>query len=228
MSHVLVLAGGSEHAHDFPAIGSALVALLERRGHVVDLVDHPDRAAEHLRTEVCDALVVDALFWRMLGEAYDTWRDRWAYRTPSVTREALSSFVEQGGGLVAIHTTPICFDDWAEWGDILGGSWQWGVSSHPAQGAVDVELVADHPVVAGLPPRFELCDEVYGDMALREGVEVLAVAKRHAADEDQPVVWAHRFGEGRVVFDGFGHDGASITDPNNSRLLLNAIDWVAA
>jgi hypothetical protein len=226
MSRVLVLAGGADYAHDFPAIGTALVDLVESTGREAALVDHPDDAARALRGHSYDALVIDALFWRMLGDAYEQWRDTWAYSPSADVRDALTSFVADGGGLVAVHTTPICFDDWPEWGDVLGGSWQWGVSSHPPSGPVVVDVVAQHPVVDGLAHRFELTDEVYGDLDLREGVEVLAVAKRHPDDDDQPVVWAHRFGTGRVVFDGFGHDAASIAEPNNAALIANAIEWV--
>jgi hypothetical protein len=228
VSRVLVLAGGSPHAHDFAASGAALVELFTDLGHTVRLVDDPDAAAALLGSpaDVPDALVVDGLWWRMLGDAYDRWRDDHAYSPPAATRDALTSFVRNGGGLVAVHTTPICFDDWPEWGDVVGGSWRWGVSSHPPAGPVRARVVADHPVVDGLPTEIELCDEVYGDMAVGD-VEVLAVAKRHGDDPDQPVVWIHRYGRGRVVFDGFGHDTASLRDTNHSRLLGQAIAWVS-
>jgi hypothetical protein len=227
VSSVLVLAGGSPHAHDFAASGAALVELFTDAGHVVRLVDDPDAAAAVLAspTEAPDALVVDGLWWRMLGDGYDRWRGEHAYSPPSSTREALTSFVRGGGGLVAVHTAPICFDDWPEWGEVVGGRWRWGVSSHPPVGAVRARLVVDHPVVAGLPDEIDLHDEVYGDLAVGN-VEVLAVAKRHAADVDQPVVWVHRYGRGRVACDAFGHDEASLRDKNHSRLLGQALAWV--
>jgi len=227
VSRVLVLAGGSPHAHDFAATGAALVEMFSDLGHTVELVDNPDVAATVLGSPSDEpgALVVDGLWWRMLGDGYDRWRDDHAYSSPTSTRAALTSFVRGGGGLVAIHTTPICFDDWPEWGDIVGGRWQWGVSSHPPAGPVRARLVAEHPVVLGLPDEIELHDEVYGDMAISD-VEVLAVAKRHADDVDQPVVWVHRCGRGRVVFDGFGHDAASLRNEHHSRLLGQALAWV--
>ncbi len=52
---------------------------------------------------------------------------------------------------------------------------------------------------------------------LRDDVEVLAVAKRTPDDDDQPVVWAHRYGAGRVVFDGFGHDADTDPPPRQRR-----------
>jgi type 1 glutamine amidotransferase len=132
---------------------------------------------------------------------------------------------------VAVHTAPICFDDWPEWGDIVGASWRWGVSSHPPLGPVVARRVARHPVLDGLDGlggEVELVDEVYGDLDVRQGIEVLAVARRTPEDAEQPVVWAHRHGSGRVVYDGFGHDVASVRHPDNARLLTQAVAWVAA
>jgi hypothetical protein len=228
MSRVLVLAGGSPHAHDFVATGAALTELCTDLGHTARSIDDPDAAAAILASppDAPDALVVDGLWWRMLGEVYDPWRADHSYSTPPNTRDALSSFVRRGGGLLAVHTSPICFDDWPEWGDVVGGAWQWGVSSHPPAGPVRARVVAEHPVTAGLPCEIELVDEVYGDMSLRDDVEVLAVARRDPGDDEQPVVWTHRYGAGRVVFDGFGHDVASIHDPTHARLLAQALAWV--
>lgn len=230
MRRVLVLAGGSPHAHDFHAIGAALAGLAAAEGHATELVEHPDTAAARLAdtdAPPIDALVVAGLWWRMQGAMYDRWRDAHAYSPPAATRAALDGFVAGGGGLVAVHTAPICFDDWPEWGDVVGGSWQWGTSSHPPCGPVHADVVGEHPVVAGVGTSIALHDEVYGDLALRPGVEVLAVARRHPDDAPQPVVWAHRYGLGRVVFDCFGHDVESVTHRANARLVTQAIDWVA-
>jgi len=226
VSRVLVLAGGSPHAHAFGPSGRALVALAAERGHGAALVDDPDEAATLVGGGGVDALVVAGLWWRMLGDAYDGWRERHAYSPSPSTRRALGGFVADGGGLLAVHTACICFDDWPEWGDVVGGAWRWGTSSHPPRGPVAARVVTSHPVVEGLAPAIELDDEVYGDLDLRDDVEVLAVARRHPGDAEQPVVWAHRFGAGRVVFDGFGHDARSIRHPQNARLLTQALAWI--
>ena len=227
MTNVLVLAGGSPHAHDFASTGAALAALVTRAGHRVEVVAHPDEAAAHVDGAVAvDALVVNALWWRMLGDVYEPWRDEFGYSPPAATRDALTDFVDGGGGLVAMHTAPICFDDWPGWCDIVGGAWRWGIASHPPRGPVVARVVAEHAVVAGLPRELELIDEVYGDLAVGDDVTVLAVANRDPDDADQPVVWAHHYGGGRVVFDGFGHDARSIHAPAHARLITQALAWV--
>lgn len=224
MSHVVVLAGGSPHAHDFAATGAELVELAGDLGYDVTFTDDPDGAAALLAG--ADALVVDGLWWRMEGEAYDRWRSEHAYSPPPTTREAIDAFVRGGGGLLAVHTASICFDDWPEWGDLVGGAWQWGTSSHPPYGPVTATVVGTHPIVADLPDTIELDDEVYGDLALRDGIDVLVAARRTPDDEPQPVVWLHRFGDGRVVYDGFGHDADSIRHPAHRTLLGRSLTWI--
>jgi hypothetical protein len=226
MARLVLLTGGPEHAHDFPATAAALVEVLG--DHDVDVVDDPDALVDRLAG--ADALVVHALRWQMLGAAYEPWRDRWAYRTPAATREAISGFVSGGGGLVGCHTASICFDDWPAWRDVLGGAWVWGRSSHPPFGPVRALIVdgATHPVVAGLPGAIELRDEVYGGLDLAGDVVPLAHARRSSDDEPQPVVWVHGHGAGRVVYDGFGHDVASVRDPVHARLVRQAVSWVTS
>ncbi len=229
MTAALLLTGGPDHAHDFPASAEALTDVLGDAGVDVTVVDHPDRAAELLPGSF-RLLVVNALRWRMLPERYAPWRDEWAYATAPATREALSGFVAKGGSLLASHTASICFDDWPEWGDVLGGSWQWDVSSHPAVGPVEAHTVsgdaARHPVLHGLPTTLALDDEVYGDLSMRPDVQVLMTARRTPDDAEQPVLWTHRYGRGRVVYDGFGHDAASIRHPHHAALLRQAATWL--
>ncbi|MGI9612224.1 MAG: ThuA domain-containing protein [Acidimicrobiales bacterium] len=227
MADVLILAGGSPHAHDFAAIGGALLELVRGSGHEGSLTDDPDAGAADLN-DGFDAAILCGLWWRMAGEAYDHWRPDYGYETPEATRHSLRTFVAEGGGLIALHTATICFDDWPEWRTIIGGRWLWGASNHPPYGPVSAEVVADHPVVACLPDTIELHDEVYGDLALQDDIEVLAVAKRGLEDAAQPVIWTHHYRAGRVVYDGFGHDAASIRHPQNARVLRQALRWVTS
>jgi hypothetical protein len=226
--HVLVLAGGSPHAHDFAANGEALVDLVNRCGHRTISVDHPDRAAEVLTREsaTIDAVLINGLWWRMNGDAYDRWRSDHSYTTSEDWRRAITGFVAAGGGLLAMHTTPICFDDWPEWGDVVGGAWKWGVSSHPPLGPVEAQIVGDHPIVSGLPDRLTLIDEVYGGLDLGDDIDIFLEARRTPDDDLQPIGWVHTFGHGRVAYDGLGHNVASLTDPVHERLIAQSLSWV--
>lgn len=226
MAEVLLLTGGPDHAHNFDELATALVSILDE-DHETTTVWDPDAAAVILASQTPDVVVINALRWQMTAERYAPWRDRWGYRTTEVFRELMAGFVADGGGLFANHTASICFDDWSGWGDIVGGSWNWERSWHPEPAPVKAELSGQHRVIEGLGESFEVIDEVYGDLDLRPGIEVLATAVRTDADDPQPVVWAHHYGEGRVVYDGFGHDSASLLAPGHSGLIRRAVRWVA-
>jgi len=226
MADVLLLTGGPDHAHDFDALATALGSILDEDHHTTTVWD-PDAAAVILAGDRPDVVVVNALRWQMSADRYAPWRERWGYRTTQVFREMMAAFVAEGGGLFANHTATICFDDWAEWGDIVGGSWNWERSWHPEPSRVKVDLCGDHPVIAGMVDGFEVVDEVYSDLDLRPGIEVLGRAVPSDASEAQPVVWAHRYGEGRVVYDGFGHDATSLLADGHGDLIRRAVRWVA-
>ena len=91
-------------------------------------------------------------------------------------------------------------------------------------------IVGDHPVVDGVAAAIaghaDMRDEVYGDLVLADGVEVLATARRTPDDGDQPVVWAHQYGAGRVVYLGFGHDAESIAHPAIRHLIVQGLAWI--
>jgi type 1 glutamine amidotransferase len=110
---------------------------------------------------------------------------------------------------------------------VMGGGWVWDVSSHPPRGPVTATIVdGSHDITRGVSHTLTLDDEVYGDLALRD-VDVLATARRTPDDRDQPVVWTHRFGEGRVAYVCFGHDVESLRHPDVSRLIDQSVRWAA-
>lgn len=215
----VLLCGGSPHAHDFAVIGSSLAEAL---GGETDVVDHPDRLGSLADAEL---LVVHGLWWRMLDSAYDAWRDDWAYETSAETKTTVRDYVAGGGALLAMHTAPVCFDDWPEWSEILGAGWVWGESSHPPPMPAQVAC-EPHAITDGLGTGFEIVDEIYGGLDVSPGVDVVARARRSADDEPQPLVWTHRFGQGRIVVDLLGHDDRSLDDPAHRCLLANAVAWL--
>lgn len=168
-------------------------------------------------------LTVNALRWRMLDERYAADRPRWGFRLSDAGRAALLGYLGGGGSLLAVHTAAICFDDWPEWGDIVGAAWVWGASAHPPPGPVAVRLGGSHPIVAGLDD-FTVVDEVYGFMAVRPDVVPLAGAAHGGAEH--PLLWARRFGPARVVYDALGHDAASLSHPVHRTILQRAARWL--
>ena len=223
MARNRILTGG--HTHSFPDAAPALARLLAEYDieSAIDFdIDAGLTAVDRERPEL---LTVYALRWTMQsGDKYAPYRAKWSYHLPERGRASFESHLARGGGLLALHTAVICFDDWPEWKRILGGTWEWGRSSHPPVGRVAVKPAdpAD-PIVGGLP-AFEIADEVYGDLDFTQPVQPLFVAQAIAGDW-QPVVWKHGSRKGRVVVDTLGHGAGAFSHPVHRRLVARAALW---
>jgi type 1 glutamine amidotransferase len=216
----LVLSGGV--GHDFDLTSSLLAGVLGEAGFETDVVDLADGFAR-LRHARPDLFVVNALRWRMLVERFAPQRERWAYESDPEDRQLVEEFVAGGGGLLGIHTAPICFDDWDGWRDLLGARWDWDTSHHPPYGPAKVNVRTDaHPLVAGITD-FEVEDEIYGFMDVAGDVDGLAFAPH--GGRDHPLLWAREVGRGRVVYDALGHDGRVYESPEHRRILRRAALW---
>jgi type 1 glutamine amidotransferase len=133
--------------------------------------------------------------------------------------------------VLAVHAAPICFDDWPEWGDIVGAHWVWGTSDHPPLGLASVTVhTGAHEIVDGVGD-FEVVDEVYSHLDVRPDVKPLATSHHDGADH--PLLWARQYappsGEGpgaRVVYDALGHDERSFDHPVHRAIIRRAARWL--
>ena len=184
-------------------------------------------------------------------------------RPPSPAfRAAIRDYFARGGGAVAMHHAIAGWAEWPEWAAMLGGRflYQPGLANgerHLDSGYChDVEYDAvvldpDHPVTAGLPPRFALCDELYlapvwGAVTplLRADHDFVAANFHSAAaavagrmfssdgwnhrPESDLIGWTKPVGTGRLVYLQPGDGPAAYADLNLRRLLTNAIAYAAA
>ena len=221
MDRNLIISGGI--FHDFTGTSRKLASLLAPLGVESIISDDPEAGLADLAAGGWGMVTVNALRWPMAGEKYDPWRDDWAFSLSAAGREALSAFVEQGGGLLGLHTAAICFSDWHGWGSLLGGAWRWGHSWHPAVAEVAVQPTAAG-AAAGFAP-FTVVDERYSDLALTDNIEILLVADDEAGSP-QPLAWRHRVGTGRVACDLLGHDPVSLAEPAHACALRSLAGWV--
>ena len=252
MARVLVASGGPTYAHDHGATAVTITSLLTAAGYdVVTTTSHFRQLPDALRADDPDVIVMHALWWRMLADRYADIRDEWAYESTPSVRKALTEFVQNGGGLVALHTATICFDDWPGWGEIVGGQWKWDRSFHPLLGPVRVEVggvevggvevggvdvggvevggvvvgdgKTEHEITAGLR-AYETVDEVYAHLDLQPGIVPLAYGV-HPDGSQHPVLWARDFGSGRVAHFGLGHDSAALTNETTAEILRRCVTW---
>lgn len=222
----ILLSGGIYH--DFDRMSAATAGILATAGLTTEIVASPADLVAALARGPVDLVVVQALRWQMLGnEKYEPFRAEWAYRTGPDLIAALTEHVTSGGGLMALHTACICFDDWPGWHDLLGGGWVWGQSFHaPGLEEVQVARFAAHPVTDGVS-AFTVTDEHYRDLALGPHALVLAEG-RAAAGVAHPVAWGREAGfAGRAVALTTGHDVKSLTEPAQARLIRQGALWAA-
>jgi len=158
---------------------------------------------------------------------------------------AIQNFVESGKGLVALHASgdSSLASFWPWWEEQLGTEFV----SHPAapqfQTADVVVLAEEHPVMAGLGPKFSHKDEWYtftgpvaGEVVVLAGLDestyspvnkVYGVEDLRMGPEpkDHPIIWAKCPGNGRIVYSALGHKADSYDSEPNKRLMRNMMDW---
>ncbi len=149
---------------------------------------------------------------------------------PEHIPKSLTEFVAHGGGMVALHSTVASFDEWEDFIDLIGGVWVWGTSAHDRYQTMTSEVVAEHPVVQGLPKSFSFKDEFYHTLRIKPDCEILIEGTHEKDGEEvtEPLAWiAPQSGEGRVVTLLHGHDHVSWNNPSFQQLLKQAVEWTA-
>lgn len=215
----LILSGGPYHR--FEESSESIAELLAKDGIQSRITG--DLEGELERSSRFDLLTINLLRWRMLGDRFDEDRRAWAFSLSEAARSRIKRHLEASGGILALHTAAICFDDWPEWRTILGGRWDWRHSSHPPRRPSLIHvLTGSHPIVA-TATDFEIEDEIYSDLELAEDVKALMTSSRRGVE--QPLMWARLVGNGRVVYDALGHDALSITDSVHGSIIRRAAAW---
>jgi type 1 glutamine amidotransferase len=69
-------------------------------------------------------------------------------------------------------------------------------------------------------------DEVYHHLDLEPSARALLRARTAADAQFQPVMWAHQYGRGRVIYDSLGHGVDSMNEPTHRVILERAASWL--
>ena len=219
----VILSGGIYHP--FEETSAELARLWAQLGVETLVTEDVDEAIEAL--DDADVFSLNALRWRMLDDdKYIPFREEWAYTLPQEHAAAIAGFVGNGGALLALHTASICFDTWPGFKDVLGGVWQWGRSFHPPLGPVQVRGVGSHELGAK-SLAFRCNDEIYHHLDIGTDSSVLLEGCVPEGDWF-PISWLQSFGAGRVVYDGLGHDAASLKQKEHRAFLVRCCRWLLA
>lgn len=152
----------------------------------------------------------------------------WNEADPSEQAKAgLLNYVKGGGNVVALHFACSSFQDWTEYGVLLGRVWKKGVGGHGPYGQFAVNIKnADHPITKGLAD-FKTEDELYAKLTGDAEIEVLASAYSDWSKQVEPIVFVKRYGQGRVVQNVLGHALDSKQNPSYQKLLRRSVEWAA-
>lgn len=156
-------------------------------------------------------------------------------------RHALRNFLDQGGGMAANHAVTVTSVDWDEFGLILGAR---GAAHRDADERVMVRVEdADSPLTRMFGNTvFEVRDEIFRfqDPYSRSNVRVLlsidvgrtdmnqgrARGNCVREDNDYPISWVRRQGNGRVFYCSLGHNPQVFWNPKMLEHFLAGIQFV--
>ncbi|GAB3171622.1 hypothetical protein GCM10027059_40140 [Myceligenerans halotolerans] len=153
-------------------------------------------------------------------------------------RSAFEAFVQDGGGVVGLHSSSnMDKTDWPWWSDLMGGAF---FKSHPSgddqfqEATVRIED-ATHPSTAGLPAEWVRTDEWYNFTANpRDDVHVLATLDESTYDPgpdamggDHPIAWCSSYDGGRSWYSALGHEAEYYDEPLLRDHILGGIQWAA-
>ena len=172
------------------------------------------------------------------------------------------ALVAEGFGFVFLHHAIAGWPAWDRYGQTIGGRFSYlpgpfaGVerrdSGYRHSVTHQLQVLADHPVTAGLPAQFEMTDELYLFDALEDEVTPL-LSSRHAFTADNfysaehavaqgrmfsnegwahpegsnLVGWARTPGASRLVYLQGGDDPVAYASEHYRTLIGNAIAWVS-
>jgi type 1 glutamine amidotransferase len=132
---------------------------------------------------------------------------------------ALAGFVEQGGGLFALHGALASFKADPQWAVLIGAAF----AGHESIAALAVHPDAEPGVFAGIEP-FTVADELYRMRIIAPIVPRMVAV---CGGTSEPVVWTRAQGSGRVCCCSLGHTRTSLRHPAVQQIVQRGIAWVS-
>jgi type 1 glutamine amidotransferase len=190
------------------------------------------------RLEDCDLFVAGGMVWPEMDKGMPdaAWEQAGiqahAYNRPTeAQKEKFRAYVRSGRPILAFHGGILCYEDWAEYGALLGFRWDWGYTGHSVVGDYKVEVQTDsHPVVNGVP-SYTINDELYYNVVIPPELDVTVHARAQFAEwVTFPMVMTAEGGRckgaGRTAYLANGHSMKSFETPELRTLWLNTIRWL--
>lgn len=131
--------------------------------------------------------------------------------------QAIVDYVNQGGGLVPVHSAASSFANSNRYIALVGAS-----AKGQETGVVRTKVAApDHPVMKGIE-AFESTDEILVPERQNETGRTVLETR-----DNQPWTWVRTEGKGRVFYTAWGHDHRTWAQPGFHALLERGIRYAA-
>ena len=230
---VLILSGRNNH--DWRTTTPALARILEETGRFDVRVTHEPAGLQPGALAPYHVLVSD----------YNG--PRWG----PVAEKAVEEFVRSGRGFVSTHAASYPFGDmeilgahqtrtgqreppWPAYAELIGARWSAAAprSGHGKRHLFRVKWTdRAHPAAAGAGEGFTISDELYHNLRMLPGAQVLATAfdapAMNGTGKDEPIAWTTAFGAGRAFHTTLGHDASALSAPGFADLFARAVLWAA-
>lgn len=217
--NVLLLSG--QNNHNWQETTPAIQSILEKSGlFFVKVTDKP----ENLAPEELDQYDVIMSNW-------NTWPDVTGKRWNPELEKAFLAFVARGKGVVIIHAGSSTLQDWPEFQQIAGGTWELDSTGHGPIHTFKVSIEkSNHPITKGLKD-FYIRDELWHRTKFQPGIEILCSAysspEKKGTGWNEPVTVTTHYGKGRSCYFVLGHDTITMQNPAWQTIMIRATEWAA-
>lgn len=154
------------------------------------------------------------------------------YRSPSEReRQNWRDYVASGKPVCGFHGGIASFDDWPEFGRLLGFQWLWGYTAHSRVDRWSVQPCgAPHAVTRKLEP-FMVVDELYYNICVQPDMEMRVRAEADYHGVKFPMLMTGQGGRcpgaGKTAYIANGHDLRAFEAPMLRLLILQTLRWLA-
>jgi len=209
---ILMILGGTWH--DFDGFTAAMTPVLEKAGHTLDATYDLD-ALTQIEGHY-DLVVLNTCIGQANRDSGPT--------VPGPTdaqTESLASWVQDGGGLLAVHAATVAGQASPALRALMGGVFV----EHPPQFTFTIyPMYEEHPITAGID-AFTVHDEFY-IQKYDDTITIHAIALDRGVAH--PMVWSRSEGQGRVAYIAMGHGPEVWELEPYQRMMLQAIEWLTA
>jgi type 1 glutamine amidotransferase len=170
--------------------------------------------AENLKRVQLLVVLRDGAIWPDRPDGpYTVWMTR-------AQEDAVVSFVEGGGGFLALHNCTGIYPEGGPYLKLLGGTY----TGHGPLERFRVHVLdRDHPVTKGVE-EYEVADEQHTPIPDRSKVHLI-LESRSADGVVAAAGWVHEPGKGRVCYLANGHTRDALNHPMFRRLVVNGARW---